>query len=377
MASELNISEIYEQNLNFLIGSGASFGYLPTVQLSLKDSLMEEQFTVETLSVELTKQNHETLNTLLFMHYYNSCIKPAIESNPPVPLPPHRLEVINHYTDFISTVTSVIKEKKANERKCNIYTTNYDGCLEFAAENILSKGGQTVSINDGTNGFKKRYFHTKNYNNHVIQKGIFDNYSTPTPQINVLHVHGSVYWKKESGHIVVDYSNQDTGISFSERELELLSEFSAIVGNENATENDLLAIQHNDEIDCQAFWSKYNKLPIVNPTKWKFYETVFEENYYQILRHLSFELERPNTVFITFGFSFADEHILHLVQRSLSNPSLTVYVCCFNEPEKSVMSEKFKDYPNVKLVTTEAALNFSAFNSQVFTLSKGDGTANE
>jgi len=42
MASELNISEIYEQNLNFLIGSGASFGYLPTLQLSLKDSLTDD-----------------------------------------------------------------------------------------------------------------------------------------------------------------------------------------------------------------------------------------------------------------------------------------------------------------------------------------------
>ena len=55
MVSDINISEIYEQNLNFLIGSGASFGFLPTLQLSIKDSILAEQYTVETLSVELVE----------------------------------------------------------------------------------------------------------------------------------------------------------------------------------------------------------------------------------------------------------------------------------------------------------------------------------
>lgn len=108
----------------------------------------------------------------------------------------------------------------------------------------------------------------------------------------------------------------------------------------------------------------------MNPTKWKFHETVFEEAYYQILRHLSFELERPNSVLITFGFSFADEHILHLVQRSLSNPSLTVFVSCYNDAEKSAMKEKFKGYPNVKYLTIDDELTFKRFNKRVFTLAK-------
>src|SRR5690606_18131416 len=97
-----------------------------------------------------------------------------------------------------------------------------------------------------------------------------------------------------------------------------------------------------EDLGADEFWSKYNEIPIVNPTKWKFHETVFEEAYYQILRHLSFELERPNSVLITFGFSFSDEHILNLVQRSLSNPSLTVYISCYNDFEKFEMKSKFK-----------------------------------
>src|SRR5690606_12391415 len=114
----------------------------------------------------------------------------------------------------------------------------------------------------------------------------------------------------------------------------------------------------------------YKKIPIVNPTKWKFHETVFEEAYYQILRHLSFELERPNSILVTFGFSFADEHILSLVQRSLSNPTLTLYVCCFNEEEKVVMQGRFLGYSNVKFISTKDNLTFSEFNQSVCTLKK-------
>ena len=121
-----------------------------------------------------------------------------------------------------------------------------------------------------------------------------------------------------------------------------------------------------EEADMISFWKNYNQLPIVNPTKWKFHETVFEEQYYQMLRLLSYELEKPNSVFITFGFSFADEHILNLIKRSLSNPSLQLFVCCFNKAEQEKMKECFKVNRNVTLIEVGKNLDFSVFNSDVF-----------
>lgn len=85
---------------------------------------------------------------------------------------------------------------------------------------------------------------------------------------------------------------------------------------------------------------------------------------------MSFELERPNSVLVTFGFSFADEHILHLVQRSLSNPSLTVYISCYNDAEQREMQKKFRGYANVKYIAIDDDLTFSRFNKRVFTLKK-------
>ena len=104
----------------------------------------------------------------------------------------------------------------------------------------------------------------------------------------------------------------------------------------------------------------------MNPTKWKFHETVFEEHYYQSLRALSYELEKPNSVFIVFGFSFADEHILSLIKRSLSNPTLKIFICCFSDEQEKNLEEKFKIFENVELIRTEGDLDFTKFNTEVF-----------
>ena len=86
-----------------------------------------------------------------------------------------------------------------------------------------------------------------------------------------------------------------------------------------------------------------------------------------MLRAMSYELEKPNTIFITFGFSFADEHILNLIKRSLSNPSLQLFVCCFNSDEVNTMQAKFNGHDNVQFITSASGnLDFGKFNEQIF-----------
>ncbi|MNH31635.1 hypothetical protein D3C79_920180 [compost metagenome] len=69
---------------------------------------------------------------------------------------------------------------------------------------------------------------------------------------------------------------------------------------------------------------------------------------------------------VTFGFSFADEHILNLVMRSLSNPGLQVFVCCYSKPGHIAMEDKFRGHRNVKcLMLQNGEMNFTAFNEQV------------
>lgn len=373
MTDTFNLYDVYEHNLNFLLGAGASFGFLPTLELKIKDGI-GKMFTIESLAHRLDEDGEKELRTLLFMFYYRECILPGLPVCSDALFPPHRQSVLNEYERFLSTLVNVLERQRDN-KKVNVYTTNYDNCLEISSDSLLSSSPGRFVVNDGSDGFQSKRFHTKNYNNRVVQKGIFDKHEESVPQINILHPHGSVYWVKDNGRIGVRYHEAKYEISFTDEQNILIDNFKKIVGCENNLYGHVLALKGYGDwsaLDSERFWHAYNKIPIVNPTKWKFHETVFEEAYYQILRHLSFELERPNSILMTFGFSFADEHILNLVQRSLSNPTLTVYVCCFNEEEKVEMRSKFLGCNNVKFISTRHNLTFSEFNHVVCTLKKGD-----
>ncbi|MFH0226215.1 hypothetical protein ACGRPS_17060 [Vibrio furnissii] len=378
MIDEFNLFNIYEQNLNFLIGAGASHGFLPTLGLEIKDK-DGNKYTFETLAKKY--ESDDLMRTLLFMLYYRECIKPGLPKVFPkgasVPSrAPYREKVITEYKRFVTTLIQVLDRQKPSSKKANIFTTNYDNCFETASEEILAESSAQFIVNDGSAGFQQRTFHTRNFNNRVVNRGVFDRHDQFLPQMNLLHAHGSVHWEKGSknGEIQLNYGTSNYGIDLDANENELLDIFKGILYDKNSTADDLDHFEFETDLSplrLEGFWQSYKKMPIVNPTKWKFHETVFEEAYYQILRHLSYELERPHSVLITFGFSFADEHILSLVQRSLSNPSLTMYVSCFDSDELEWMKETFTQYPNVKFIhSDEKCLDFTHFNNTQFTLSK-------
>lgn len=369
----INLEDIYDKNLNFLIGAGASFGLFPTLALNIKTDT-GEMATIETLAEKFDKEHKDELKTLLFMYYFQSCIAPVMSFDIATLTESGELAVIENYQKFLETILLCLNKARPFNRRCNIFTTNYDGCFALTADKLLSQGEQVFRINDGTHGFRKKYLHIKNFEEFVCKSGVFDQRHTDVPQINLMHLHGSVYWQREKESIVVDYAKVSDPQLIDVRLQELLKTFSDMVNSKDKTisdlENQFELIENTTQLKKLAkdFWSKYDFLPIVNPTKWKFHETVFEEHYYQMLRALSYELEKPNAILISFGFSFADEHILNLVKRSLSNPKLKLYVCCFDECERRSMAEKFLGHPNVELVSSHSMLTFNEFNSKIFTL---------
>ncbi|MCG3472137.1 SIR2 family protein [Xenorhabdus bovienii] len=378
MTAEFNLHQIYDHNLNFLVGAGASNGFLPTLALEVK-GLDGSKCTFETLAKKY--ESNKEMTTLLFMLYYRECIKPGLPSVPAKgipapPRPPHKESVIQEYKRFMTTLIHVLNKQKPSAKKANIFTTNYDNCFEIASEELMAERTSQFEVNDGSTGFQARTFHTRNFNNRIVNKGVFDRHEQFLPQVNLLHAHGSVHWMKgnKDGDIELNYGTSCYNIDLNQDENNILDACKVILYDTNKSLNDLRVFEaHTDftKLRSEQFWQDYNKMPIVNPTKWKFHETVFEEAYYQILRHLSYELERPHSVLIAFGFSFADEHILSLVQRALPNPSLTMYVMCYSESTKDWMLEIFKEYLNVKLIYSEdSKLDFKLFNDEYFTINK-------
>ncbi|VTO19416.1 Uncharacterised protein [Klebsiella variicola] len=63
--------DIYNKNINILIGSGASADLFPTLSLAIKNAEGRRE-TIETLATQF--ENSPEKQTALFMHYYNTCI---------------------------------------------------------------------------------------------------------------------------------------------------------------------------------------------------------------------------------------------------------------------------------------------------------------
>ena len=366
MSNEIKISEIYDKNINFIFGSGASYGLLPTLALKLKDD-QGKDLSIETLATKFECEKNESLLALLFMHYYKECIEPAMLLNQENIDDNTQKMVFKNYETFLQTLLMILSKRKSGlAKKCNIFTTNYDGCFTYAAENLLQNSGFDFVMNDGSHGFKKHVLNSRNFNKKTMYTGVFDRHQQELLQINLIHLHGSVYWYGSNDCIEIDYSlkrNENRCISNISENLE---NFSDALKDSTKCVSDL-----TDELDDDLkvkFWEEYKTLPVVNPTKWKFHETVFEEHYYQMLRYLSYELEKPNSILIVFGFSFNDEHIRNLVKRSLSNPQLHLYICCRNQDSADEFKEMFKGFLNVEYVVADVDIDFSYFNKIIFTL---------
>ena len=365
MFEPIEALDTYNKNINILIGSGASADLFHTLGLAIKDPTNQRE-TIETLATKFETSYDK--RTALFMHYYNTCIYPVQIFDPnKVKTEKGRVNLANYET-FLKTLLGLLDKRKDLNRKINVFTTNYDGCLAHAADNILMNGSHEFVVNDGTSGFHKKHLHAKNFNTFQCQTGIFERTNYGIPQLNIIHLHGSVYWSNMKDKIEVNYKNDFKNILHG-KTIEKIQKFSDYLRTKGGTTAKIPTVAFTT-LQKDNFWSKYNILPIVNPTKWKFHETVFEEHYYQMLRLLSYELEKPNSILITFGFSFADEHILKLVQRSLSNPQLQTYICCFSQSGAAALADEFKMWKNVKIIAPPDGdtLNFTNFNKYIFSL---------
>ncbi|PTO83288.1 SIR2 family protein [Vibrio splendidus] len=375
--SKIDLNDLHDKNINYLIGAGASAGLFPTLALDMKTEGKWE--TIETLATEFDTIGAKHLKALLFMYYYEECIKP-VSSVDFTTLEGDEQAVIDNYKKFMKLNLEILRRKRGYDRKINFFTTNYDSCLAYAADELYEEKSIRFNINDGSRGFHKKVVEARNFDCMTTESGIFDRNKEVQRQINLIHLHGSAFWRKHNDSILVDYSSADQIVSESSIDSMYYGDFKEMLESGSHTVDQLCSMIIDDDSKAafentqDDFYREYEKLPIVNPTKWKFHETVFEEHYYQMLRHLSYELEKPNSVLIAFGFSFADEHIRNLIKRSLTNPTLQVYICCYRETMIPELKKHFSDFNNIKYIVHEEGkvLDFSYFNSHVLTLGEDD-----
>ncbi|UXT30535.1 SIR2 family protein [Staphylococcus aureus] len=348
------LDEIHGKNINFLIGSGASVGIIASLWMEKLDLSFEELLTNDALD------NNE--RNILYLVWFEQWIQETriLEKDVKI-FNQEQKDVVKNYEIFISYIVKILNNEGYDKpKRVNIFTTNYDTLFELAFDRISKKGSLTY-FNDGSKGFLEKTVSSENYFINASHSGISDNFNRNIPVINLLKMHGSITWKKQKESISISNTFEE----FDNLNKEL-NKFNNLINNESKSisnyifDNEIITIDslkdrikklltkvNEENLDLEKFINMYKKLPVVNPTKGKFKETVFQQHYYQLMRLLSFELERKDTVLIVFGFSFSDEHILEIVRRSIINPYLKVYVICYDSKSKIEINEKLNGLSNI------------------------------
>lgn len=330
--SELLTSYIQSGNINFLIGSGASCPAINTA------GDIEEEINKLLQNSEETEANLKALSLIEKIHSVHEELENTEIDDK------ETIQTLKGYTDFIKVIDNILFERKNSllPRQANIFTTNYDLFLEHA-----SYGQPSIILNDGfdrtANLGNKFVFAPERFFDRIYRSGTIYNYQTEVPTINLIKLHGSLSWQREEQSII--------NVS------DILSELDGI--------------DKSDNKQVEAF---IQKLFLILPNLKKFHSTMLDRIYYDLLRIFSNTMERENSVLISFGFSFSDEHILDITHRVLRNPTAQLIIFSFSEKAAMTFEEKFSKQRNVLIVSppTNENIQFSELNDYLFSVLKDE-----
>ncbi|HIB3677295.1 TPA: hypothetical protein ACWWF3_001689 [Enterococcus faecalis] len=375
--NELLSTVLMEKNISFLIGAGASSPFFSSLG-NLENVLTNENINedgkrlIKALFYDASIAN----NIYLVEHLQDQVI--SNDENKEM-----MFSILIEYKRFIHNILEYMKVRnsRVSPKRTNIITTNYDLFIEAAIDDILEDNPR-VHFNDGTNGYTKKILQTDNFNKTLLYSGVFDNYSNEMPTINLIKCHGSVNWQTyysndnkkriqvSSSISIIQELNSLIDSLFDDIEaftsgsedlknwLPTIDDLFELINEENSEniKEDINLIGNHFSEELSEIVNKLEKIQIVYPTKKKFESTLVNEYYFNLLRLLSYELEKEQSTLIVFGFSFYDEHITEIVQRSLNNPNLLVIILCFCDKSKNEIISNFNftsnTIPNnIKFVT--------------------------
>jgi hypothetical protein len=119
-----------------------------------------------------------------------------------------------------------------------------------------------------------------------------------------------------------------------------------------------------DPENAAALGAFVGRYAVVLPQASKFRKSVLERTYYELLRLYANALDRANVLLIAFGFSFRDEHILHITRRALKNPTLRLVIFAHGRQGRDAYAASFADYNNVLVMPMMSAHGISGCRSE-------------
>lgn len=323
-------------NINFLLGSGAS---MPAIQVA---GNIEEEINELIAAGETDDADSRALSFIEDIDQKNAAISIGIEYH-------GTEESLSRYVEFLTAVDHVLFERKnlLLPRQANVFTTNYDSFIEEAARKLSS-----LILNDGfdrSSSLSSAFpFAPERYFDRTYRSGSIYTRQAEVPTVNLIKLHGSLTWKK---HV--------TSIVFRQK-------FPAKLTDEQKADPPTVA-------------EALRERALILPNLQKFNSTLMDRVYYDLLRIFANAMDRENAVLISFGFSFADEHILDITRRALRNPTAQLIYFAYNSDAADDVSDKFAAQRNALIVAPVEGevIDFHKFNSVVQRVTRENADAND
>ena len=296
--------QFQSSNVNILLGAGFSVdvvGLLGDYERKLTEAQIEADLNGEV-------DTHKKLRDLQ-QDFFRESILPLADSE-------HIKNGEVKRIAFLSLIAGIIRNRQSAilHKIVNVFTTNYDLLIEEALEK------SHIDYVDGFSGKLCPTFSTANYGMILSRQTSISSMTSEVATFNLYKVHGSLNWRCVSEDII--FQDHITVI------------------NEIAS-----------SLNTELFVSQYSELAIINPTKEKLHKTVLNVYYYDQLRMFCNELEKSNTLLLSFGFSFNDEHIRQMTERALKgNPTLALVVFSFDSNAAEQYKSYFEAYSNVSVI---------------------------
>lgn len=290
-------------HINFLIGSGCSLPYIPT--LNGIEERMASDDTREAAHKEyygLVRRSKSILDA--------SCNSGTKKDRDAL------AKSKSNYDAFLDFWASIIARRSLHivNKQVNIFTTNFDMFMEDSCERL------GIPYNDGFSGQIKPRFDISHFNKVQKYKSLqFDN-TSDIPLFNIIKLHGSASWH--------------------------------VVGDEIAYSDGSHVSDSLDDLAGGDFLSSYDaELALVNPNADKHLKMVLNVNYASMLRKFALELEKENSVLLVLGTSLPDEHIRNLLYGAMkSNPTLIVLYFAHTKYDIDVDDKSEKKNKNLYVV---------------------------
>ncbi|MDT0690302.1 SIR2 family protein [Salegentibacter sp. F188] len=222
---------------------------------------------------------------------------------------------------FHEKFIKALLQRPLNLRRANIFTANYDLAFEYAFDKL------GVHYIDGFLGFHKRFFKPETFEYDIFYPG-----STTSGKVQRIEkvvryfkLHGSLSW----------------------------------VNSESRDANNLYGIEEKS-LELIESQNKKGEI-IIYPSAVKKSYTL-DLPYSELFRQFASTITQSQSVLITVGYAFADEHFNDIIYQALSNPTFTLIVIDFQGTRnKHINNLKELNDPRIIILEGEFFGDFLTF----------------